>query len=57
MVELFNVLVAVVIVGGLLWVINIPEIPIHPAIRRIGTGLILIAALIWTIRWLMGFLH
>ena len=52
---IFNVVVAVVIVGGVLYLLNLA--PFDATIKRAGQVIIIVIALLWAIRWLVGLAH
>lgn len=49
---LLNLAIAVAVVGGILMLLNVA--PIDATAKRIGTILILIVAVVWALRWLIG---
>jgi hypothetical protein len=51
---MLDLLIMAVIAGGALYLFNM--LPIDATIKRIATVLILILAIVWAIRWLIGYL-
>jgi hypothetical protein len=47
---LIQFVIAVVVVGGIVYLLNLA--PIDATIKRIATWIIIIAAIIWTLMWL-----
>ena len=52
---ILNLALIVVIVGGVLYLLGLA--PLDPTVKRIGQVLILLVAIVWAIRWLLGLLH
>ena len=51
--QLGQLLIVAVIAGGALYLLNLA--PIDGTIKRVVTVLVIIVAIVWAIRWLMGF--
>ena len=47
-----QILIAAVLVGGALWLLSLA--PINDTIKKVATGLVVILAVIWAIRLLVG---
>lgn len=52
---ILNIAIMAVIVGGLLYVLSLA--PIDATIKRIAQVLILILAIVWALKWIMGNVH
>lgn len=52
MAGIFNLLIAVIIVGGAVYVVNL--LPLDATVKKVGTILVLVAAGVWAIKWLMS---
>lgn len=55
MVSIFNMLIFALVIGVALWVLSL--VPGNDTVKKVVTGLILIGAGVWAIRWLMRFLQ
>jgi len=53
--QILQLIMAAVITGGALYLFNL--MPIDARIKQIATALILIVAIVWAIKWLMGLAH
>lgn len=53
--SLFNLLIVVIIVGAALYLLNLA--PIDATIKAVGRVIVVVIALIWALRWLLGLRH
>ena len=50
--DLLNLILAAVVVGGALYLFNL--MPIDGTIKKVASTLVIVVAIIWAIKWLIG---
>jgi hypothetical protein len=49
---MLELIIAVVVVGGLLYILRLA--PIDETMKKIGSALVILMAIIWALKWLLG---
>ena len=50
--SIFEILLAVIVVGGALYIVKL--LPIDETVKKIGTVVVIIVAAVWALRWIAG---